>query len=184
MTTPENAHEPEQIPSFPPSAGQAPPPPATPTSGVSTVPPRPVVTAFWLYIAAAALSVISLIVALTTNGNVKASLQHQLAANGQQMSNSTIDALIGVGIAVSIVFAVIWIVLFVLFAFFMKRGANWARIVLTVITALSFANLGSGYGAGLVQVIVAIIATILIWLRPAGEYFRAIKARKVSGYRP
>ncbi|MCZ2402219.1 hypothetical protein IV498_03245 [Paenarthrobacter sp. Z7-10] len=142
--------------------------------------PRQVVVAFWLYIAAAALSVVSLIIGLGAIGGSKPALRQQLSNQGQQVSEDTLNAFIAAGIAVSIIFAVVWVVLFVLFAFFMKKGANWARIVLTIITVLSLLNIASGYGVGAVQVIAAVIATVLIWLRPAGSYFSAVKARKAA----
>jgi hypothetical protein len=67
---------------------------------------------------------------------------------------------------------------FVLFAIFMRRGANWARIVLTVVTALSLLNLLASFGIGALQVIVAVVATVLIWLKPASAYFAAVRASK------
>jgi phosphoglycerol transferase MdoB-like AlkP superfamily enzyme len=135
-------------------------------------------TAFWLYVAAAALSLVSLIVSLVTFGGTRDVVARQLANEGVEVSDSAINALLGVTIAISILFAVIWIAAFVLFAVFMKRGANWARIVLTVITVLSLVNILSGFGLGALQVVASVIATILIWLRPASEYFAAVKARK------
>lgn len=186
MTTPQD-NNPNQSASVVPSyTGQGNSPSQGPYAGSGqspvTVPavPRPVVIGFWLYIAAAALSVVSLIIGLVSIGGSKATLRQQLAAQGQQVSDGGVNALIGLAIAVMIVFAVVWVVLFVLFAFFMKKGANWARIVLTIVTILSLLNIASGYGVGAVQVIVAIVATIMIWLRPASSYFNAVKARKAS----
>jgi hypothetical protein len=180
MTTPQDSFENQSASGIPLyqgqdfSGGAVKPQMAAPTA------PRPVTVGFWLYLAAAALSVVSLIIGLSAIGGSRDTLRQQLSNQGQQVSEDTLNAFIAAGIAVSIIFAVVWVVLFVLFAFFMKKGANWARIVLTIITVLSLLNIASGYGVGAVQVLAAVIATVLIWLRPASSYFNAVKARKAA----
>jgi hypothetical protein len=62
----------------------------------------------------------------------------------------------------------------------MRRGANWARIVLLIVTVLSLFQVLGAYGVGGARVVVGVIATILIFLKPASEYFRAVKARKTG----
>jgi hypothetical protein len=175
MTMPDDSSVPGQQPGFGAPGYRA------PGGSGPAVAPRQVVTAFWLYIAAAVLSLVSLVVSLATFGGMRDVVARQLANEGVKVSDSAINALLGVTIGISILFAVIWIAAFVLFAIFMKRGANWARIVLTVITALSLVNILSGFGLGALQVVVSVIATILIWLRPASEYFTAVKARRGGG---
>jgi hypothetical protein len=172
MTTPPEPNVPGYQPaySFPGNA--------VPGGSGPVAAPTQVVTAFWLYIAAAALSLVSLVVALATSGAARDTVARELTNEGVEISDSAINAVLGVTIGVSIFFAVVWVVVFVLFAFFMKRGANWARIVLTVLTVLSLVNILSGFGLGALQVVASVIATILIWLKPASEYFAAVKARK------
>lgn len=172
MTIPSDSNLPGQPPAFTAQPG------GVPGATEAVVAPRQVVIGFWLYIAAAVLSVISLIIALAASGGARDAVVAQLTEQGVEVSDSAINALIGASIGVSIFFAVVWTAAFVLFAFFMKRGANWARIVLTVITVLSLVNVFSGFGLGAVQVVASVIATVLIWLRPASEYFNAVKARK------
>jgi len=154
-----------------------------PGSAVRPAVPSHVNIAFWLYVAAAALSIVSLIISLATLGPQREAAQRQLEASGQPVSGSTLDAIITAGVVISVIFAIIWVAVYVLFAFFMKRGANWARIVLTILAALSLLNILSSYGVGALQALAAIVATILIWLRPANEYFQAVKASKQGGYR-
>ena len=66
--------------------------------------------------------------------------------------------------------------LHVLFAVFLLRGRNWARIVLTVIGALSLIGLvvstvqGSWLSA--IGAVVTIVAGVLMWLPSANAYFR------------
>ncbi|QJA00878.1 hypothetical protein HF024_18865 [Leifsonia sp. PS1209] len=92
--------------------------------------------------------------------------------------NTLTDAAITFGIVWAVVTLIFWALVFVLFAVFMRRGRNWARIVLTVLTVISLLNLGGLYFIGGVQVIAAIVATILIWLKPASQYFAAVKASR------
>ncbi|KRC47408.1 hypothetical protein ASE16_16385 [Leifsonia sp. Root227] len=99
--------------------------------------------------------------------------------NGTNLdANSLADAAVTFGIVWAIVTLIFWALVFVLFATFMRRGRNWARIVLTILTVISFLNLATIYFIGGIQVIAAIVATILIWLRPASEYFAAVKASR------
>ncbi|MFE4468189.1 hypothetical protein ACFRFH_05155 [Leifsonia sp. NPDC056824] len=172
-----------------PQAGAVPPPPGAFPS-YAAVPPAPVAaptripttvnTAFWLYIASAVLSVIGGIVTITSASSNRAAFIRTLQT--QNLHGQNIDTLataaIGVAIGLSVVTLIFWAIVFVLFAFFMRRGANWARIVLTVLTVLSLANILPGFPFGLIQVIASIVAVILIWLRPSSAWFAAIKASK------
>jgi hypothetical protein len=139
--------------------------------------------AFWLYIAAAVLSVISGIVTIITVSSTRQAIIDQLQnTSGLKTNGVTVEQLADASIAgvtaLSIVTLIFWAVTFVLFAIFMRRGANWARIVLTVLTVLSLVNIPWGYFSGALQVIAAIVATVLIWLKPASAYFAAVKASR------
>jgi hypothetical protein len=139
--------------------------------------------AFWLYIAAAVLSVISGIVTIISVSSTRQAIIDQLKnTSGLKTNGVTVEQLADASIAgvtaLSIVTLIFWAVTFVLFAIFMRRGANWARIVLTVLTVLSLVNIPWGYFSGALQVIAAIVATVLIWLKPASAYFAAVKASK------
>lgn len=177
-----------------PSAASYNPPPAPPAPGAypassaagapvaaPTAPPTPVNVAFWLFVASALLSVIGGIITLATIGGTRDSLLESLQNQGSvdaSQAQQVVDAAIGLGITWAIVTLIFWAVVFVLFAFFMRRGANWARIVLTVLTALSLLNIIAGFGLGALQVVASIVAVVLMWLRPSTEYFNAVKASK------
>ena len=111
-----------------------------------------------------------------------ADIVRKLQSSGADLHGQNIDtvanAALGVAIGFSVLTLIFWAVTFVLFAFLMRRGANWARIVLTVLTALSLFNVLNGFGTGTLQVILSIVALILIWLRPSSAWFAAIKASK------
>lgn len=128
--------------------------------------PKRVNTAFWLYIASAALSLVLLIIALATVGTVTAQVQQ---STGGKLSG----AAVGASITVSVIFGILYIAAYVVFAVFMRRGANWARIVLLIVTVLSLFGILGGYGVGAVRAVLGVIATILIFIKPASEYFRS-----------
>ena len=172
-------------------AAPPPPPAAYPASNGSTAgapvtaptaPPRTVNIAFWLYVAGAVLSVISGIITVATIGGQRdqflRSVQDTNQTNGQN-AQAVVDAVIAGATVWAIITLIFWAVTFVLFAFFMRRGANWARIILTVLTALSLLNILAGYGVGFIQFAATVVALVLMWLRPSNEYFSAVKATKV-----
>ncbi|GAA4139002.1 hypothetical protein [Leifsonia shinshuensis] len=174
-----------------PAAGSVPPPPgafpayaAAPQEPVAapTRIPSTVNAAFWLYVASAVLSVIGGIVTIATAPGSKGAIIRQLQTSRANLNGQSLDqianAAVSVAIGVSIVTLIFWAITFVLFAFFMRRGANWARIVLTVLTVLSLFNIIPGFPFGLLQVLASIVAVILIWLRPSSAWFAAIKASK------
>lgn len=179
--------------SFPPAAPPAPPAPgafpasAAPAAPVAapSAPPSTVNNAFWLYIVAAVLSVVSGIIAAIAVGGSRAAIIDQLhnqnvTTNGLSVEQVA-DAAIAFAVTWSIITLVFWTLVFVLFAVFMRRGAGWARIVLTILTVLSLLNILSvlsTFGVSALQTVAAVIALILMWLRPSSEYFAAVKASK------
>lgn len=164
------------LPHYPASSASASPAPSFP----APVPPQTVTIGFWLYIVAAVLSLIGLIITLTTAGDSKVAIRRSLAAHGQTVSETTLNAALAVGIAVGVIVGLIFLAAYVLFAILMRRGANWARIILFVLTVLSLTGILGSYGIGAARVVVAIIATVLVFLGPSNQYFKAAKTRKLS----
>lgn len=90
--------------------------------------------------------------------------------------------------------AVIWIViqsgLTIMFTIFMLRGANWARIVLTILMAFGIFNILAipmagllGYSMGVAALstisgLLCIGAIVYMFLRPSNEFFRKMRERK------
>jgi hypothetical protein len=143
-----------------------------------TAPPE-VTIAFWLYIATAAINLFSLIVALVSLGSSRAEIQRQITVQGIQLSGSGLNAILAIAITVLVIVGIVSVAAYVVFPYFMRRGANWARIVLLIITALSVFGILGSYGLGAARFVVPAIATLLIFLKPANEYFRAVTASKV-----
>ena len=154
--------------------------PAAPVAAPTTI-PTVVTVSFWLYVLSAVLSVANGIVTLSSMGAARQAALDQVQSRGtvdDQTAQTIVDSIIAFAVTWSIVTLIFWAIAFVLFAFFMRRGANWARIVLTVLTALSLFNVLIVW-FGPLQVLASIAALVLIWLRPATEWFAAVKASKV-----
>jgi hypothetical protein len=126
--------------------------------------PTTVTASFWLWIASVVVSAIAVILAF---------------ANGQyEMADAGADAQIARTVApiAGIAGLVIGGGLRILFAVFMLRGRNWARIVLlilAVITAIAgFAAVATGGILELVATLVTIVAAVLMYLPASNAYFR------------
>ncbi|MEY9952328.1 hypothetical protein [Leifsonia sp. EB34] len=137
--------------------------------------PRQVTVAFWLYLIVAALVLVGVVLAAITVEPATAHLPHnsRLAADV-----ATSAFVLGVGFAATV--GVVYAAAYVVSAVFLRRGANWARIVLLVVTAFSLFGVLGGYGVGAVRAVVGVVATVLIFVKPGSEYFRP---RRVAGQR-
>ena len=162
-----------------------------PDPGPAPTKPGTVVGAFWLWIAAAAAAVVSGVLVFTSDVWDEAVA---LAGSSTTASGVSVDTLITTVKTVAVVFMVIFVALYVFFALKMLAGRNWARVVLTVLAALTIVgsfsaqasvtvdgtvySAGSGQALRWVQLGLALLALILMWLTPSNAYFAAVKARR------
>ncbi len=126
--------------------------------------PTALVASFWLWIASAAISLLAFFLTL-------AGLVTGPAAEG------------GVGgglIALSVAGALIGAAVRVVCAIFLLRGANWARIILSVVAGLLLVSLLPVLIAGdIVSVVIflmAVVAAVLMWLPSTRPHFRRPRA--------
>lgn len=166
MTTP--------MPAYPPSESR----------GLTNRPPSTVQGAFWIYLLVAALSLVSIVLVMTDGA-----LDRAIQDAGRNTGNASIDvaSLVNVVRVTTIVVAVIFVALYLFFAVKMRNGRNWARIVLTVLSALSVLSRfsvsstvtvnGEVYSsnsnaiAGWAGAIAAIVAIVLMYLPASNAYF-------------
>lgn len=153
--------------------------------------PAEVETAFKLCITQVVLGLLGAILSFTL---VPTLVDQALAqAGGAGIPADQLRAAATVGAISGLVFGIVLIGLFLLFAFMMRNGRNWARIVLTVVGAISvISNLLSvgTYGqlfamgiVGIISVVLSIIglvltiAVIYFMFRPAAnQYFKGVRA--------
>ncbi|MFG6404078.1 MULTISPECIES: hypothetical protein [unclassified Microbacterium] len=143
------------------------------TDPISTARPTTVTAAFWLWVAASLVGVIGGIIILAFAGDAPAIQrldESQRAAAGA--------VIIGLG-AWSIIVAA----LRVLFAWFMLRGRNWARILLTVLGALTILSVVfQAASVGVLEWISAVLvaaAIVFMYLPASRAYFAATRRPRV-----
>lgn len=113
-----------------PSPGQMP--------GGKPVPPREVMTGFWLILAAGLLTLIYL---TTTYLSIADSVSFSMLSDSDrqtvQDAGMTEETFRSVFVTTGVVLSLIVLLVYVLIAFLVRRGKNWARILGTVFAALS-----------------------------------------------
>lgn len=128
--------------------------------------PSTVRASFWLWIVSVVVSAIAVIVGIA----------------GGQYAVVDVGGDEAVARAVAPIGAVIGLVigggLRVLFAIFMLRGRNWARIVLLILAILtaigSISAIVSGSFLDVVAIVVTIIAAVLMYVSGSNGYFRRV----------
>jgi len=167
-----------ELPDAPPSAAIEPAPEPDPQSApeAPTAPPMPVVVSFWILIASAALRMLVVVITVVNWTNVVNELlkQPRPANTSIAQATSAIHSYLIANLVLDFVFAG----LYVLFAFLMRRGRNWARLTITAIVAL-FAVLGVLNGSDLftlVSVLIELVAVGLLYMRSSKDYFTAMRA--------
>ncbi len=186
--------------------GGYPPPPSYPGAGGTgygayggALPPEPVrpqtVTfAFWCWLATAVVSIIGLVLTLTSpiwDLAVQAGTRQQ----GVNLQGVSVEGVVTTAKIFVAVVALVFVGVYLLFAFKMNAGRNWARIVLTVFGALTLLsaftptsrtvtvnsqvfNVDSGAWAGYVTAALAVAGIVLMFLAPSNKFFTEAKAYK------
>lgn len=137
-----------------------------------------------MYVFVAALSLVSIVLVLT-DGTLDRAIQDAGANTGS--GSIDVASLVNVVRVTTIVIAVIFLALYLFFAVKMRNGRNWARIVLTVLSALSVVSQfsvsttvtvnGQEYSSssnavtGWIAAVAAIIAIALMYLPASNAYF-------------
>lgn len=132
------------------------------TEPVSSTNRRPgtVEAAFWLYLIAPIVGLILAIVGLgaaSTAGNA--------AAAKAGISSGAVSGILIAGIVIDVIMLIAIIVV----DLFFRRGANWARIVMTVLGVLTF------FAGGIFAFILSVVAIILSWLPASNAWFRSVR---------
>jgi hypothetical protein len=142
-----------------------------PQAGGSTGVPQLVNISFWLLIASAAIFVISMLTGLTQLDEpvFRQTFEQQVEGTG---AGVTYEDMKGVIAGTLVVFAIIGAGLYLLVAFFIRKGKNWARILGTVFAALSIFGLFGVPSLGTLGTLLGIAAIVLLYLPASAPYFR------------
>lgn len=193
QNTPDSAPGPQQPYGYqaPQSSGYNYPGGAAEMSTVDKGPaPKQVDMAYWLILAAGALTLISAIISQTSMGDLPGMSSGMVAAVG----------------IFALIFALVTVAIYVVLAIFIRKGHNWARITATVLAGINLViqifgliilAMSSGvdndmYGSAaetnvfstilsLIITILGVVAVVLLWMKPARPYFQAVRP---AGYTP
>jgi hypothetical protein len=170
MTNPAEENNPYSYPAPPIDQEQQPAP----------RPPNEVLGAFWGYVVAAVVTLVTGVLILGQKQQIADSMR---AANkqGGSLTDAQIDQVATIGVTAAVVVAVIFAGLYLLFAFKLKNGRNWARVVLTIIAVIALLSLllgGVGSVIGYIGELAAVIAAVLSYLPASNAYFAASKASR------
>lgn len=144
-------------------------------------PPREVVRATQLMFLRVAIGVISAIITFTTSGSIKDRIRTDSPNLTPQQVDSAYAVIVGSAIFIGLIFAVLYILL----AIQVRRGKNWARIVVWVLAGLGVLSglfalgtpmTGADRLLEIVQLLVDAAIIVLLALRPSNEYFAARRA--------
>jgi hypothetical protein len=162
--------------------GAEPPEPA-----LSSAPPPSITRAARVMYVGAAASVIGIIVDLTTYSSLQNALATRKGKNGQPLTHAQVVDLAHVEVVVLVVVGLIAAGLWIWLARSCRAGKSWARVVSTVLFAISTISAFVSVGGraltagdatriyGFVVWIVGLAAIILLWQRASSDYFKGFK---------
>ncbi|TSE14601.1 hypothetical protein B1A87_000265 [Arthrobacter sp. KBS0703] len=141
-----------------------------PQGGTGAGAPQLVNTSFWMILGAGVLSVLSVLLAIPTLDDpaIRNSFEEQLRGSGQ---NVAFDDVKGFLIGTMVVFALIGAGLYALVAFNVRKGRNWARILGTVLAALSVFSIFP-LGLNTLVGLVGIAAIVMLYMPASASYFQ------------
>lgn len=185
MTTPSDPNDPNQgyqsgqsgLPQFP----AAPPPSEYGQQPETYTPPKEIVASFWCYIGGA---VVVLLGGLLAIGQKQAILDALRSSNTTNATEAQLEAAANLVVIIAIVISVVLTGLYVLFAYKLRAGRNWARVVLTVLAVLTLINLVStrgGSAIGYIGELAVVVGCVLSYLPNSSGYFAAMKSARFRG---
>jgi hypothetical protein len=165
-----------------PDPGQSayPPPPPIDQAPSAPNPPREILGAFWGYVIAAVAGLVSGLLILGSKQEIADALRNA-NTQGTRLTETQIDQAATITMIIALVISVVFALLYLLFAFKLKAGRNWARIVLTIIAVLALISLVAGSGgtiAGYIGEVAAVVAAVLSYLPNSNAYIAAAKAAR------
>lgn len=142
--------------------------------------PRGVEISFWLWIINLALGAISSLVALTQIDRIRAEAVSTALAQNPTLDRSMIEN-VSTGVVIgAVVVGLLFVAAGLVFAFLMRGGRNWARIVLAVLGGLGVlfglfglaGSTGPVLVASFVQLLLVLGAVVTMFGSAANAWFR------------
>jgi hypothetical protein len=169
-------------PGMPPASGPMPTPPP-PTGQTNLARPQSVTNAVRLMYAGAALSVVSLLLTPMSIDVIRTSMEDAMAGQQEGLTPEQIDPFVTVAVAMSMVFGLLGVGVWLLMAWTNGRGHSWARIVATVLFAINAVGLLASlpqvgvmplaFAVSALTTLVGALAVSFLWRKESSDWFQA-----------
>ncbi len=147
--------------------------------------PFQVTAAFWVFFALVAVKLVLLPSSAIQQWSITTRVIAQTSAkDGARVSQTAAATLHGMNVFSDLVTLALF-GLCLLAVFRLRRGAGWARVVLTVLAAVSIAIAAIGWSSLLALALGAAgaVGVVLLWLPSANAWFRAARAIRLADAR-
>jgi hypothetical protein len=136
--------------------------------------PQLVNISFWLLIAAAAVFVISMLVGISMLDDpaTRNTFNEAMRSSGATGAEFSYEQFKGVLAGMLVAIAIVGAGIYLLVAFFVRKGKNWARILGTIFAAVSVLGLFQVPNLGTLGTLAGIAAIVLLYLPTTSPYFR------------
>lgn len=142
--------------------------------------PRAVDIAFWLWVTYLAIGASNVVVGFVHRDRNRTEAINVVVAQYPGMERSVIESIATVVVVGVVVVGLLLVAACSSFAFLMRGGHNWARIVLTVVGGLSILFVIGPVATpmqALFQFLLLAAAILMMFQRPANEWFRLVRPR-------
>ena len=149
-----------------------------PEPAANPVRPKQVNISFWLLIVSLLISVVSVPLTIAAFNSPESREATEAELERQNVAGLTVDDAIAATVAFLVITAVISVAITLLVAIFIRKGHNWARIVLTVFAVLSLLALlvpSTATALGIAGIVLVLAAAVLLYVKPAPAYFASMK---------
>lgn len=154
------------------------------SGGDVSTPPRSIMVAFGLILAAGVLTLVSGIILVTTPTPQLTTMLEQMYASDPMLSEQlagsglSVAALADMAKSIGLVIMVIMVAVYALIAFFIRKGSNGARITGTVLAGLSLIGLVNADLLSMLTILLGAGGIVAAWLRPSSQYIAGVKEAK------
>ncbi len=143
--------------------------------------PRTIRWAFWLILSGCAFGLIASLqtfLAVDFDEIYREMMDQMPASTRNILSQESPDSLKTIFVVSTVLTFVITVALYVLVAVFVKKGHQWARVLGTVLAAISVTGFGSSVILDLLSILCGIVGMILCWLPDSSAFFARMKLHR------
>ena len=142
-------------------------------------PPTTITLAFFGYLLSTVAALVGAVFVIGARQQFLSALRTADAHSSVRLTEAQLAQAVTVFQAIGIVVLVVIAAIYLLLAFRLRAGRNWARVVLTIIVALQLISLAAVHGTfvSYISAGAALIATVLAYLPASNAYLRPARWR-------